>query len=67
MHTARAVVTDGTLFARTDIVVLIGIGDSVRVTPVRTWDRLLGSAPGIGCWGRRSTTYGCACPRTVAS
>lgn len=45
VHTARAVVTDDDLLARADlVVVMLGIGDSIRVTPVRSWQRLLGFA-----------------------
>ncbi|WP_150307087.1 GDSL-type esterase/lipase family protein [Planctomonas psychrotolerans] len=45
VHTASAVVSDPAVFVDADVVVvMLGIGDAVRSTPVRVWTRLLGVA-----------------------
>jgi len=42
IHTAAGTVRDGELLAGVDVVLLmVGVGDSIRLTPQRTWRRLL--------------------------
>jgi hypothetical protein len=45
IHTAAGTVRDRTLLAGVDVVLLmVGVGDSIRLTPQRTWRRLLCAA-----------------------
>ncbi|OUE07906.1 hypothetical protein CMsap09_03075 [Clavibacter michiganensis] len=52
IHTAAGTVRDRALLAGVDVVLLmVGVGDSIRLTPQRTWRRLLCSAIDDLCQG----------------
>ncbi|PPF70102.1 hypothetical protein C5E16_03335 [Clavibacter michiganensis] len=52
IHTAAGTVRDRALLAGVDVVLLmVGVGDSIRLTPQRTWRRLLCSAIEDLCQG----------------